>query len=185
MVSVSSAVDIRKSVRKFLPDAVDLSTVRRLLERASRAPSGGNTQPWHVYVVTNGRKQRLSELVEKRFEEGQFTEPPEYRIYPKPDESAEYMKRRRKLGYDMYKLMGIERDDQMGRLNALKENFHFFGAPVGIIVTVDRIVDRNGWVRAVLWTWNDTVQGPREDRGITSAGRLLTDDILTFFINIC
>ena len=145
-MNVSSAVDKRKSVRKFLPTPVKEETVRRLLELASRAPSGGNTQPWHVYVVANDRKERLTELVEKQFSEGNFSEPPEFRIYPKPKESAEYMKRRRKLGYDMYKLMGIERDDQMGRLNALKENFNFFGAPVGIIVTVDRIVDRNGWV---------------------------------------
>lgn len=66
-------------------------------------------------------------------------------MYPPPSASADYMDRRRKLGYDMYSLMGIDRQDKAKRAAAMLENFDFFGAPVGLIVTVDRIVDKNGW----------------------------------------
>ena len=86
------------------------------------------------------------------------------------------MKRRRKLGYDMYSLMGIGRQDKAKRASAMLENFDFFGAPVGMIVTVDAIVDKNGWghvgcmlqvvnaARADL-LWHDCEQGRAQARG--------------------
>ena len=69
----------------------------------------------------------------------------EFDIYPSPEVQPEFMKRRRKLGYDMYKLMNIDRKDKIGRLNAMKKNFEFFGAPIGMLITVDRTCGKNGW----------------------------------------
>ena len=91
------------------------------------------------------RKKKLTKSVFDEMGNGNMGDKPEYNMYPPKEASAEYMARRRKLGFDMYNLMGIARDDKMGRLKAMQDNFEFFQAPVGIIITVDRFVDRNGW----------------------------------------
>ena len=48
------------------------------------------------------------------------------------------MRRRVQVAQNMWKLMGVTRDDAAGRVRALMENYRFWGAPVGMIVTVDR-----------------------------------------------
>jgi len=143
-MKVSEAILKRKSIRSFLDTPVPQSTVENILKLASRAPSGGNTQPWHCYVVTGSAKTDITDKVFAEFDKGNLGENPEFSIYPKPDASPEFMKRRRKLGYDMYQLLGIGKNDQAKRFQALKNNFDFFGAPVGIFITVDRFTDRNG-----------------------------------------
>jgi hypothetical protein len=102
-------------------------------------------QPWHVYVVAGHARDSLCKAALRASTSGSTQDKGAFAIYPPPSASAEYMKRRRKLGYDMYSLMGIGRDDKAARAAAMLENFDFFGAPVGMIVTVDAIVDKNGW----------------------------------------
>jgi nitroreductase len=148
MASVSEMIHKRISTRAFLQTPVPEEKVRYILDVARFAPSGGNTQPWHCYVVAGEKKRALTESVLKAFAGGDGTS--EYKMYPgKNDMSKEkysvYMKRRRQLAYDMFGLMGVERSDKNGRLKALLDNYRFFGAPIGIIVTVDREVDINGW----------------------------------------
>ncbi len=145
MVTVSEAVEERRSVRQFIPDKpVPLDVVRQLVKKATRSASGGNTQPWHLYVVSGDKKVELTEAVFHEMGEGNLGDAPEYNMYPIecPDS---YMVRRRKVAKDMYDLMGLKRNDKLGRVNAMRRNFEFFDAPVGIIVTVDRVADRNGW----------------------------------------
>jgi len=144
-MGVSKAVEGRKSIRAFTNDPVPEELVKKLLTLAARAPSGGNTQPWHVYVVTGDARQSLTDAVFEAMSNGKMGDKPEFNIYPKSSDAPEYLERRRKLGYEMYKLMDIDRDDKAGRLAAMQQNFEFFGAPVGLIVTVDRVADRNGW----------------------------------------
>ena len=147
MKGVTESILKRKSCRKFLRDKkVPLSLIREILDIARFAPSGGNTQPWHLYVVGGEKRDELSRAVRDQLESGNFGEKPEFNVYPPKDViPKEYMRRRRELGFEMYKLMGIERKDRVGRIKAMAENWDFFGAPVGIIVTTDRVVDRNGW----------------------------------------
>ncbi|GBG26073.1 Nitroreductase family protein [Hondaea fermentalgiana] len=125
-MNVSEATKHRKSVRQFLDKPVAEETVRKLLELAARSPSGGNTQAMEAVM------------------KGGF-DAPEFNIYPSAAESKEFLDRRRQLGFKMYELMGIARDDKAGRAEAMLKNYDFFGAPVGLIVTVDRVCDRNGW----------------------------------------
>mmetsp|Transcript_17034 Transcript_17034/g.26595 ORF Transcript_17034/g.26595 Transcript_17034/m.26595 type:complete len:152 (-) Transcript_17034:590-1045(-) len=143
-MNVTDAILKRKSIRAFKDTPVGVDTVKEILEKATRAASGGNTQPWHFYVVTGGVLEELTNRVKTELENGNLSEKAEYQMYPPTKASAEYMKRRRKIAYDMYQLLGIDRSDQMGRLMHLQKNFAFFGAPVAIFVTLDRIVDRNG-----------------------------------------
>jgi nitroreductase len=126
-MKVTEAVLARHSTREFLPDPVPLDTVKRLLELASRAPSGGNTQPWNVYVVHGSAKTELTKAAFGELAKGNAGDSVEFNIYPPPAASAKYMDRRRKLGFEMYDLMNIARTDAKGRGEAMAKNFDFFG----------------------------------------------------------
>jgi nitroreductase len=142
----SHGVNSRMSARSFLDTPVDMALVREILQLASRAPSGGNTQPWHVYVLTGEAKASLTAAVLALAAKGIMEEPNvPFQMYPPKDASAAYMDRRRTLGFEYYRLLGVAHDDTQGRLEAHMRNFKWFGAPVGLIVCVDKIVDRNGW----------------------------------------
>ncbi|MEM9042718.1 MAG: nitroreductase [Actinomycetota bacterium] len=138
-MNVSDAVHRRASVRAFLPDAVPDDTIRRLLESAARAPSGGNVQPWRIYVVNGEAMERFRAVVA----EGGAGEA-EYPIYP--DKLWEpYRTNRFELGELMYQTMGIERDDKAGRFAHLARNFDFFGAPAGLFCFIDRGMGSAQW----------------------------------------
>ncbi|MBV1878140.1 MAG: nitroreductase [Pseudomonadales bacterium] len=137
---VSDAVAARKSIRAFLDQPVSDETLKTLLEKASRAPSGGNLQPWRVYVVNGQAMQRFKEKVASQTE----NEKPEYEIYP-PDLPEPYRSSRFKVGEDMYGLLNIPREDRGARIRRLMENYQFFGAPASIFCFVDRIMGPPQW----------------------------------------
>lgn len=144
-VDVEQAISSRRSVRGFLPQEVPLPLVRHILELAGRSPSGTNTQPWRVHVLT-GRSR--AELVE-RILHADTTEPDahtgEYDYYPKSWREP-YLSRRRKVGYDMYGLLGIAKGDKAGMATQHARNYTFFGAPVGLIFTIDRDLEIGSWL---------------------------------------
>ncbi len=137
---VSHAVQARRSVRSFTSEPVPDDLLRALLEQASRAPSGGNLQPWRVYVV-NGDAMA-------RFRQHLTTQPPmeapEYAIYP-DDLSEPYRTNRFEVGEEMYALLGLDREDKAGRLAQLARNGDFFGAPAGFFCFVDRRMGPPQW----------------------------------------
>jgi nitroreductase len=135
--TVSEALATRLSVRDFLPDPIPLEILQRVLEKAARAPSGGNLQPWHVTVLTGAPLAALVEKVSARQAEKPKGEAAEYPVYPIPM-TEPYGARRFKIGEDMYALLGISRDDREGRRAWFAKNFRFFGAPVGLFCFVDR-----------------------------------------------
>ncbi len=135
--SVSHAIATRRSVRAFRPDPVPEDVVREILARASRAASGGNLQPWKVCVLAGAARDALVEAVAERMRETPFGEGPEYAVYP-PGLGEPYQGRRRKVAKDMYALVGIERGDREARMRQMALNFEFFGAPVGMFISIDR-----------------------------------------------
>ncbi len=139
-MQVSEAVAQRRSIRAFLDKPVSNELVLELLEKAARAPSGGNLQPWRIYVV-NGEKmpEFLAHLASS-----EAADVPPYEIYP-PKLKEPYRSSRYKVGEDMYKLLGVDRDDKAGRFNFLLENFRFFGAPVGLFCFVDEQMGKPQW----------------------------------------
>ena len=143
-MKVSEALATRKSIRAFKPDPVPRETVEKLLTAASRAPSGGNLQPWKVYVVTGEARAELIRRVAERRKVKALGEPPEYSIYP-PALTEPYKTRRFKIGEAMYGTMGIPREDKMARLKFFSGNWEFFGAPVGLIITIDRQMQQGQW----------------------------------------
>jgi nitroreductase len=143
-LSVSEAVAARKSVRRFLPAEVDRDLIADVFARALRAPSGGNLQPWRLYVLHGESMARFRALMETRMAEAPVGEPPEYPVYP-PNLPEPYRTRRYEVGESMYELLGIPRSDKFARLAWLQDNDRFFGAPAAAFCFTDRIMDRPQW----------------------------------------
>ena len=135
--TVLAALESRRSVRGFLSAPVERAVIERILAAASRSPSATNTQPWRVHVLTGAALARLcSRLRATRSE--QAPEPaPEYEYYPAAWPEP-YLGRRRALGWQLYALLGIARGDRVAARAWHDRNFEFFGAPVGMIFTLDR-----------------------------------------------
>lgn len=137
---VPEAVHTRRSIRAFLPDPVDDALVSRLLSDAARAPSGGNLQPWRIYVVNGASMTRLREVLAS----DTAMDAPEYHIYP-ADLPEPYRTNRYTVGEQMYELLGIPREDKAARLAQLARNGDFFGAPCGLFCFTDRIMGPPQW----------------------------------------
>ncbi|MEM8790001.1 MAG: nitroreductase [Pseudomonadota bacterium] len=135
-ITVHEALTSRRSVRRFLPDPVPRETIERILLGASYAPSGHNIQPWHVWVVTGETKQKVTDAVIGHITAGGETDE-EFDYYP-VEWFEPYQARRRAVGFTLYELLGIARDDYARRKEQMLENFKFFGAPVGLFITFDR-----------------------------------------------
>ena len=151
--SVDHAITSRRSVRGFLATPVPRGVIEEILTVAGRAPSGTNIQEWKVYVLTGAAKQKLSAGVlaahDADYERKKRKEPPlhveEYQYYPR-QWFEPYLGRRRKLGWDLYGLLGIGKTDydKMHAQHGL--NYTFFGAPVGLIFTIDRRMEAGCWL---------------------------------------
>ncbi|ODU22061.1 MAG: NADH dehydrogenase [Sphingomonas sp. SCN 67-18] len=142
-MEVAQAVASRRSVRGFLDRPVDPALLRALVEKAARAPSGGNVQPWHVDVVGGESLAALKAVMRERLAAG-AAETPAYAIYP-PALTAPYRDRRFAVGEQMYAHIGIPREDKAARRAWFARNFQFFGAPAALFCTVDRQMGPPQW----------------------------------------
>ena len=142
-MNIKEAIEKRFSVRAFTKEVPDIETIKAILKTAGTAPSGGNIQPWKVYVLTENAKNELSKKTLYNFDNG-VQEDIEYDIYPKPL-ADEYKKRRYECGADMYNALAIGKDDLDARFKQIRENYNFFGAPLGMIITIDKSFGKNGW----------------------------------------
>ncbi len=145
--AVDAAITTRQSMRAYLPTPVSRETVADILRVASRAPSGTNTQPWQVHVLMGAARQRVSDRICAIFEDpaelAQHTD--EYDYYPKEWVSP-YVDRRRKIGWDLYRLLDIAKGDKDRIHQQHARNYRFFDAPVGLIFTIDRIMQQGSWL---------------------------------------
>jgi nitroreductase len=144
---VDAAIRSRASIRAFLPTPVPRATIEEILAVASRAPSGTNTQPWTVRVLTGAARQRLVDAILAVYDDpaqcAQHSE--EYAYYPTRWVDP-YLARRRKIGWDLYGLLGIGRDDKAAMHAQHGRNYAFFDAPVGMIFTIDRVLEQGSWL---------------------------------------
>lgn len=144
---VDGVIRERHSVRAFLPTPIPQETVLEILDVAARAPSGTNTQPWQVIVVNGQKKEVLSkELVETSLDPARNAEhTQEYAYYP-DKWVAPYIERRRKVGYDLYGLLGIAKGERERMEQQFARNYAFFGAPTGLFFTIDRVMGQGSWL---------------------------------------
>lgn len=143
-VSVNEAILSRRSIRMFLPNPVHRDAIERLLQLASHAPSGSNTQPWQVTVVQGKARDALCDEILSRHYAGDFGTD-EYRYYPEAWEEP-YQSRRRSLGLDLYKLAGVSKGDKEAMSRQLAMNYTFFDAPVGLFFTIPRNHAMAAWI---------------------------------------
>ncbi len=144
---IDEAIRSRRSIRAFKPTPVAREDIEAILDVASRAPSGSNTQPWKVYVLTGETRQRLSQRILDTYLDPEqvkdHTE--EYAYYPRQWVSP-YVDRRRKIGWDLYALLGLTRENKAGMQAQHGRNYAFFDAPVGLIFTIDRVMEQGSWL---------------------------------------
>ena len=145
--AVDAAITSRHSMRAFLPTPIPRATIEDILRVASRAPSGTNTQPWQVHVLMGAARQRLSDRISAIYAnpEELATHVEEYSYYPKKWASP-YIERRRKVGWDLYGLLGIAKTDKDRMAQQHGRNYRFFDAPVGLIFSIDRDMQAGSWL---------------------------------------
>ena len=168
-MNVSEAVDSRRSVRAFLNQPVDLGMLREVLERAARAPSGGNLQPWRLYVLSGDALSRLKDAMQLRLNTRPTPDlPVDYEVYPSPL-GEPYRSERYAVGEAMYAELGIARADKAGRLQQFANNYRFFGAPVALFCYVDRGMGPPQW--SDLGMYLQTVMLLLRERGLESCAQ--------------
>jgi nitroreductase len=144
-LSVDEALETRRSIRAFLPTPVPQFEIEAILSIAARAPSGTNTQPWRVRVLTEEALQQLVAKVTAAYLDPGYVQSEEYSYYPSEWKSP-FIDRRRKVGWDLYGLLGIGKADK-ARMHAQHgRNYSFFDAPVGLVFTIDRILNQGSWL---------------------------------------
>jgi nitroreductase len=145
MMTVTDAVISRRSVRAFLDTPVPLPLIEQILTKASRAASGGNLQPWHIYVVSGDALRSFNaQMAQRLAESAEGDLPVEYHVYPQPLK-APYRDYRFKNAEDYYGLVGIPREDKAARARFFANNYSFFGAPLALFCFVDREMGSPQW----------------------------------------
>lgn len=144
---VDHAITSRRSIRAFLPTPVPRALLEEILVVASRAPSGTNTQPWQVHVLTGAARARLAAAIIAAYDDPEQarSHSEEYAYYPR-EWVEPYLGRRRKVGWDLYGLLGIGKADKTRMHAQHRRNYQFFDAPVGLIFTIDRVMEQGSWL---------------------------------------
>ncbi|MFN7085723.1 MAG: nitroreductase [Burkholderiales bacterium] len=141
---VFEAARTRRSVRAYKTDAVPSATLREIIALGRHAPSGSNIQPWQVYVLTGATLRRVGGALQQAF----LADAPEcrdYDYYTDPIEEP-YLARRRECGWGLYGTLGIARGDRVKSKAYRATNYNFFGAPVGLVFTIDRKLEKGSWL---------------------------------------
>ena len=152
---VDDAITTRRSLRAFLPTTVPRQTIEDILAVASRAPSGTNTQPWKVYVLTGQSRAELSRKIIAAHDDPaeRATHSEEYAYYPS-EWISPFSDRRRKVGWDLYSLLDIAKTDKARMHAQHSRNYEFFGAPVGLMFTMDRVMRQGSWLDYGMFVQN-------------------------------
>ncbi len=168
-MNVTEAVLTRRSVRAFRDQPVPVGTLREIIDKASRAPSNSNIQPWLVRVVAGRKMMELKSLMQERRRQEPRFDALQYPIYP-PDLQDPYLTRRFNCGERQYGKMGIARDDVEGRRNYVFNNMQFFGAPVGLFCFIERDMGNSQW--ADLGCYIQTVMLLLREAGLDSCAQI-------------
>jgi len=142
--TVTEAVTSRRSLRAYTKQPVDVELLQQILQTAARAPSGTNMQPWRAHLLVGDKLQQVSEHVLTAFD-GDYPWEEEVAYYPERFFEP-YLSRRRKVGWDLYSLVGIEKGDKARMKAQHRRNFEFFSAPAGAIFTIHRDLNTGSWL---------------------------------------
>ena len=149
-MNVTEAVESRRSIRQFTDKPVNIETIRRVLQTAQRAPSGGNTQPWNAVVVTGDELTRITDAIKAKVPTAPAGENMEYHIYPK-DLAGRYEDQRRGVGKAMFDAVGLARENAAGRMEQMAKNWDSFGAPVQLFTYTPKYMGPPQWSDLGMW----------------------------------
>jgi len=149
-MDVWGAIKSRKSIRAFTDQSVPRKTIQKILEISQRAPSGTNTQPWHVYICAGAVRQAITDDVLALTAESKAAKYEDYDYYP-PVWNNTHRDRRRGVGWEIYGLLGIKKGDREASTRQGARNFKFFDAPVGLFITVDAYLAKGNWADAGMY----------------------------------
>lgn len=144
MISVTQAMLERRSARAYLSKPVPADTIRDIITIARRTASSSNMQPWRLSVMAGADLDGLRGAVRQSLAANPAAEGSEYRIYA-ANLKDPYNRRRIKCAEDLYGTIGIARENKMARLTQFARNFDFYGAPVGMILSIDRSMEQGQW----------------------------------------
>jgi nitroreductase len=162
-MDIIQAIKSRHSVRAFLEKPVDEQIISKILDAARFAPSGKNIQPWQVSVVTGLSKQRLGNNILDARARG-VPDNPDYQYYPLQT-PGEYKERSIACGMALYGALHIDRKDKEARLIQWNKNYHFFGAPVGLIISLEKILEKGSWMDLGMFIQNIMIAAEAFDLG--------------------
>ena len=145
MLDVAQALLARKSVRAFLDKPVAQADIETILSYARHAPSGTNTQPWNVAVVSGVAKQNLDGLLIEQFRNG-IKSQMEYNYYPVEKLPPQLNARRVACGMQMFETLGIKREDMDKRMAQWGKNYSAFGAPVALYFFADSVLEKGSFM---------------------------------------
>lgn len=151
-MDITEAIRGRSSIRAFLNKEVESSVIEAILEIARHAPSGANTQPWNVAVLSGKIKEKLSGALLFARQESR-SENPDYQYYP-PKWFEPYKTRRKICGLALYSALGITREDTERRMIVWNNNYTFFGAPVGLIFYLHKALAKGSWLDCGMFIQN-------------------------------
>jgi nitroreductase len=151
--TVDRIIKGRFASRCFTSRAVPRQTIADILEVARFAPSGANIQPWRVYVVAGAKKEEISRTLLKAHEEVRDQHSSEYQYYASPLPEP-YASRRDQFGRLYYGSLGIQQSDTAARARQTSKNYGFFGAPVGLIIAIDRRLAVGSWLDLGMFIQN-------------------------------
>jgi len=143
----------RFACREFSSAPVGRGTIEQILRVARFAPSGANIQPWHVHVLAGAAKNRVSAALREAHQTARDEHVSEYRYYAS-DLPEPYLQRRQEFGRLFYGSLGIAQADIEARGAQTARNYAFFGAPVGLIVTIDRRLQVGSWLDLGMFVQN-------------------------------
>lgn len=163
-MDTTDAITSRWSCRAFLDKPVSQDDIRKILDTARWAPSGVNTQPWQVAVVSGDTQHRITDaLIQAR--ENKEAENPDYHSYPAKWVEP-YKGRRINTGISLYRALGVSKDDPDGKKKAWYNNYRFFGAPAGLLVFIDRDMGKGSWIDTGMFLQN--IMLAAMDRGLAT-----------------
>lgn len=142
---VFAAARTRRSIRAYKPDVIAPALLREIVEVARHAPSGSNIQPWRVHVLTGATLKRVGDAIKHAFLSGEPGHERDYDYYTDPVYEP-YLSRRRQCGWGLYGTLDIGRGDYEKSKAYRARNYEFFGAPAGLIFTIDRGLEKGSWL---------------------------------------
>ncbi len=142
---VFAAARTRRSIRAYTNDPVPPDVLREIVEVGRHAPSGSNIQPWRVHVLTGATLSRLGGAIKSAFMSDEPGHHRDYDYYTDPVFEP-YLARRRACGWGLYGTLGIGKGDHEKSKAFRARNYEFFGAPAGLVFTIERKLEKGSWL---------------------------------------